>query len=231
MQDPTFLKVYYEDVSRSLISAITYLFGAGVPGDLAEFGTMNGRTASLLAHFLAQLEKHWGSNDTRHGIDRRSLHLFDSFKGLPAPEHEIDANSPHVRAQIWGKGKLRGVSPGRLAEMVQLHLPPEQMRIYEGFFADTLAQIPDTTRFGLVHIDCDFYESAFQVLDALCGRQLLVPGAILLFDDWNCNRGDPAMGERRAWQDILDRYRVSYSDEGSYAGFGHKFIIHGVEAR
>lgn len=229
--EPVFMQILNDEVHRALSNGVSYLFGSGVLGDLAEFGTMTGRTATVLARFLAEVERYWGRNDQRHGIGRRSLHLFDSFSGLPAPEHAIDAASPHVQANIWFEGNLRGVNPEQLAEMVQLHLARDRVKIYQGFFSETLDRIPNATRFGLVHLDCDFYASALQVLDALLGRQLLSPGAILLFDDWNCNRADPAFGERRAWQDMLDKYRIHWSDGGDYSVFGHKLIVHGVEPR
>ena len=229
MSQPVFNQLLLDEINRALVNAIAYIFGAGVAGDVAEFGTMTGRTAGVLAQFLAEIETYWGGSDQQHGIPMRSMHLFDSFEGLPLPSHVIDANSLHVRSQIWDKGLLRGISAEQLATLVEQYLQPERVRIYEGFFVDTLPEIPSESRFALLHIDCDFYESTYQVLDHLFGRRMVSEGAILLFDDWNCNRASPAFGERKAWQDVLEKYCVSYSDEGSYSVFGHKFIVHRIE--
>jgi hypothetical protein len=43
-----------------------------------------------------------------------------------------------------------------------------------------------------------------RTMDALVppfGRGMISEGAVILFDDWNCNRANPAFGERRAWRE------------------------------
>lgn len=230
MDKPVFELMLEDSICRALIHAVTYVIGSGVSGDLAEFGTWTGQTACILARTLNEMDKHWPLQDPNHGIPARHLHLFDSFVGLPEPTHKTDLAAPHVAAQVWQKGKLVGLDAEELSAAVDQFLPSERSVIYEGFFCDTLSAIPADTRFALVHVDCDYYESTFQVLDHLIGHHLLSPGAMLLFDDWNCNHADPLLGERKAWTDILDKYTIHYSDEGSYAVFGHKFIVHTTQS-
>ena len=49
-------------------------------------------------------------------------------------------------------------------------------------------------------IDSDAYESCVEVLDFV--KTFLVPGAILLFDDYNAFNKDARHGERRALQEF-----------------------------
>lgn len=226
---PLFEVMLDDTTARILIHAVHYAIGAGVPGDMVEFGTFSGKTAWVIARTMQEIEAIYPRLDPAHGIAPRKLHLFDSFEGLPAPAHQIDADSPHVQATLWAKGKLTGLSADQLSEVVDQFLPPERSIIYEGFFCDTLPEIAPATKFALVHVDSDFYESAYQILDHLFGNNMISPGAILLFDDWNCNQASPLLGERKAWQDILQKYRIEYSDEGSYGVFGHKFIVHRIQ--
>ena len=104
------------------------------------------------------------------------------------------------------------------------------MRIYEGWFSKTISKFPAGTRLGLLHVDCDLYESAKDVLDYVFSRQMVAEGAINLFDDWNCNRAEPGCGERRAWSEAVARFSVDYSPGGPYGWGGTKFIVHSYKA-
>ena len=55
-----------------------------------------------------------------------------------------------------------------------------------------------TREVAIANLDCDLYASSVQVLDHLLGRRLLPDGAVLLLDDYNCNRANPRFGMRRA---------------------------------
>jgi hypothetical protein len=78
----------------------------------------------------------------------------------------------------------------------------------------------------MVHLDCDLYSSTVEVLDHLFTRGHVAEGAVLFFDDWNCNRSSPQFGQRRAWRETCEKHRVEYSDGGDYAVLGHKFLVH-----
>ena len=88
------------------------------------------------------------------------LFLHDSWEGLPAP---------------WDKGnKVMPAGTFRCA-------PPKLDRttIRRGLFSSTLPY--DFGPLGLVHVDCDLYESARDVL-FLCDANI-VNGTVLLFDE------------------------------------------------
>ncbi|AWK85829.1 hypothetical protein DEW08_02545 [Azospirillum thermophilum] len=137
-----------------------------------------GSSASLLRHALAQatvpgLVLEFGvrrgtSLDHIAGAAGQTVHGFDSFEGLP---------------EGW-------VNTARGALTTGKQLPPVRpnARLHVGWFEDTLpgfmAAHPEPVRF--VNIDSDLYSSARTVLTALAGR--LVPGSILVFDEFIGNR-------------------------------------------
>lgn len=209
------------EIRKSLTLSVTYIHGAGVDGDVAEFGTMTGRTATALARALNQYD---GS---------KRLLLFDSFEGLPAAESVVDRVSPHVRSGVWSGGTCQGVSSEQLRVMCRKHLPDSQISIHEGWFSDSLPAVPKDTRLALLHIDSDLYQSAMDVLNHCFACRMVSRGAAIHFDDWDCNQADPRYGERKAWAEIVDKFAVEFSDCGQYGWGCRKFIIHsyrGIES-
>jgi predicted O-methyltransferase YrrM len=214
------------DVYKTLAKSVTYCFVASVHGDFAEFGTCSGYTASLIAHSVAinarRLEKH----EVAHDSKKRELCLFDSFQGFPDATLPEDINSPHVQSSVWGKGTAKGLSARELKSLCSQFMAPEDICIYEGWYKDTLRTISVERRFAFVHIDCDLFESTFDVLLHLFTQDLLSPGAMMLFDNWFCNMGSPEFGEQKAWQEINKRFDISFTDLGIYGIVGNRKIIH-----
>ena len=58
---------------------------------------------------------------------------------------------------------------------------------------------------AIVHLDCDLYISTKQVLDGLDRHGVMQDGTVLMFDDWNCHRANPAFGQRGALALFLAR--------------------------
>ncbi len=205
-------------VADALFFAVQYVAGAAVQGDVVEFGSMTGRTARVLAAAMAAFA---------HYAPDKTLHLFDSFEGLPRSTSEVDQRSAHVAAGVWGPGTCRGITPEELRARCAEYLSASRFKIYEGWFAKTVSEIAPGTRFALLHVDCDLYQSTLDCLDPLFAGARIAPGAAVLFDDWNCNRAANDFGERRAWAELTRKYAIAQSDWGSYGWSGHKFIVHG----
>ena len=93
-------------------------------------------------------------------------------------------------------------------------------------FKDILPNISLKQRFSIIHINEDLYESAIDVLSNLFKKSQVTEGAVILFDDWNCNYANPMLGERKAFSEICDKYNVKFSDSGSYRVAANRFIIH-----
>jgi O-methyltransferase len=204
------------DIGSTMQRAVQYILGAEVEGDLVEFGTATGFTASALARTLKELERR----------SDRSLWLFDSFEGLPEAAAEADRLSPHVASGVWGKGTCRGLTAQGLMKQVAQFIDQSRVRVNEGWFANTVASIPNTSRFALVHVDGDLYQSAIDCLSPLFERKLLSKGAVIVFDDWNCGRADNNLGERRAWREISETYTAEYEDFGHQSWAGRSIILH-----
>lgn len=202
-------------VAEALSSAVDYVNSTRVTGHLAEFGVGSGWTATMLARSM-------------RGRPIRQFHLFDSFEGLPQATSEVDLATPMVKDGIWGTGTCNWkMTPELLARSLARFRDSLELRIYAGWFSKTIPDVPEGTKFALVHIDCDLYQSTVDVLDGLFGRCMLSPGAILLFDDWCCNACSPDLGQQKAWREMAAKYRVQYMDYGFYSYAGKKMIIHG----
>ncbi len=198
---------------------VQYVVGAAVEGDIAEFGTHSGRTARMISMAMKYYQT------------EKQLHLFDSFEGMPDTRNPVDLDNAHVKSGVWGKGELRGISPEELRNGCAKFIKPEAIMIYKGWFSETLANIPNRTRFGMIHVDSDLYSSAFEVLDYLFKTRAVSEGALVFFDDWNCNRASNNHGERKAWKEIIDLYTVSCEDMGGYGWAARKFVVHSYSAR
>jgi O-methyltransferase len=209
-----------KEIARTLTLSVMYINSADVKGDIAEFGTMGGFTARTLANAMVF--------DPRYQPNQplRKLRLFDSFEGLPEITSTIDLASQHVKSGTWSKGGCRILSANQLRTMVEAIIPPSRVQIHEGWFADTVKQLPDDTRFALIHFDGDLYSSTMDALVPCFERGFVSKGAAICFDDWNCNEADPDAGERKAWADLVSRFKIVASHCGDYSIQGTKFIIH-----
>jgi O-methyltransferase len=217
---------YKRAAVEKLAESVDYVTWAAVEGDIAEFGTHSGLTATVLAYSMTRVEtlRNWHIRELN--LPTRSLLLFDSFEGFPQAESDIDASSPSVLSGSWAAGKAVDKTPVQLMEMCSAHIDHRRISIHRGWFKDSLPRLSRETRFALVHIDCDLYSSTMDVLTDLFEKERFADGCVLLFDDWNCNRASPDFGERRAWVECVARYAPRFSDCGQYGPMGHQFIIH-----
>jgi len=218
-------------VFEALAMGIEYVYSAGVPGHVAEFGTMSGATATTLASAMNDADTRYGLSEQMHGIDRRSLFLFDSFEGLPKTTNAIDAASPHVKTDVWGPGVATGLTADELHEACASILQPDRVHVVPGWFDQTLPSFPTDLRFAVVSIDCDLYESTVSVLEYLLGKRTYSDGCAVFFDDWYCNRGSPEFGEQQAWAEFTAKYHIKFTDWGPYSAMGRKFILHRPDGR
>jgi O-methyltransferase len=199
-----------------------YLTGTGIVGDILEFGTLRGYTARVIANLMKEF-----------GYAGR-LHLFDSFEGLPDIYSPVDQQSYEVAVnKVWLSGLMacRKDIPLRIEKALVKIIPAAQLKIIKGYFEDTLeSHLPDSQA-ALIHVDCDLYASAKFVLSKVLASDLLQDGCLLLFDDFNCNRANPYMGERRALAEIFaSQERFAYSPFFSYGWHGQVFFVHDLEA-
>lgn len=213
-------------VYEALELGVEYAYGCAVLGDIAEFGTMSGSTAVILAKAMKELSERYREANVMHNIGERKLFLFDSFQGLPQTSNVIDTMSPHVASKVWGPGVARGLTAAELHTACAQVLGSANVRVIPGWYNETLPKLSRELRFALVSIDCDLYESTSAVLEFLLGQKTYSDGCAVFFDDWYCNRGSPQFGEQRAWAESIRKYNVQFTDWGPYACVGRKFILH-----
>ena len=113
----------------------------------------------------------------------RLVHGFDSFEGLP---------------ESWFLGR----EPGRFSTGGRLPLCRNNVRLYKGWFHQTLPPFlrKQTRAFSFVHIDSDLYSSARDIL--YLARDRFVAGTVLVFDEY-FNYPGWEQHEFRAFQEFI----------------------------
>jgi O-methyltransferase len=211
------------EIAKAITLSVAYTNSAAVVGDIAEFGTMGGFTARTIATAMVFDPRRQPTSPLRQ------LRLFDSFEGLPEITSDVDKKAPHVVSGAWRQGGCKVLGANELRAMVGGVISPDRFTVHEGWFADTVKALPPETRLAMVHFDGDLYQSTMDALEPCFGRGLISPGAVFLFDDWNCNHADPSYGERRAWSDLADRFHIKATHCGDYSELGTKFIVHSYD--
>lgn len=147
--------------NRAQVLYERFLDALALPGDVAEFGVYRGETAlALLAH-------------VPHG---KTLHLFDTFAGLPAltPEDEPERpGSPH-----GGGPHVYGTSTDIVRASLDGH---GSFRLYAGEIGTFTGTFDASLCFA--HVDADLYAGTRDAL-AICRRRV-VPGGIVVVDDYD----------------------------------------------
>lgn len=89
-------------------------------------------------------------------------------------------------AELWGFDSFRGLPedwkfPKGTFAQKQPPMPPEGVRVVVGLFEETLPCWAPHKPITFVHLDCDLYTGASQVLAHVAPH--LAPGAVLVLDD------------------------------------------------
>lgn len=145
------------DRLENLAAALS--FTLRLPGEMAELGVYRGGSAKLISYIIPE----------------KTLHLFDTFTGLPyteSPEHNPTGHD---------------LSEGRFATSlteVAAYLGDRQVIFHEGVFPASAKGLEELS-FSFVHIDCDLYQSAKDAIAWFWPR--MIKGGIMFFDDYGCD--------------------------------------------
>ena len=125
----------------------------------------------------------------------RLVHGFDSFEGLP----EDWAGNKDPKGQYSTGGRLPKVPPN--------------VRLHRGWFSDTLPGFlrEHAEDVSFMHVDCDLYSSARDVLAATAGR--LREGTVIVLDDY-FNFPGWRNHEFKALQELVARTGMEYDYVG-----------------
>ena len=108
----------------------------------------------------------------------RTLWLFDRFVGMPRPSEKDGAKAAAKWRPDWCASTIEDV--GRALNA--LAVPPDQVRVVGGDFADTFGAV-DVGPVALLHLDADWYEST-----KLCLARFLpdvAPDGVVIVDDYH----------------------------------------------
>jgi hypothetical protein len=169
-----------------------YLFETGMKGHYLEFGTFYG--GGFVKNFA-----HLG------GILKGSFYGFDSFQGLPEVPQEETAFSGGKF--VLGNYSCNEASFKLIIEFCGVDM--NRVKTVSGFYETSLRGKTGfdygigTESVSVCVIDCDIKEATQDVLTFV--TPLLQPGALIYFDDWLLTRGSPAVGERAAALEWLEK--------------------------
>jgi hypothetical protein len=148
----------------------------GATGLFVEFGVHKGASITRIATLCPD----------------RTIHGFDSFRGLP----EDWAGTDHLAGHFDEKGALPKV--------------PANVVLHPGWFQQSIPawKAAHPGPIALCHIDCDLYSSTVTIFTELEDR--FRPGTILLFDEYF---GYPGWrhGEHKAFHEMLARTGFAYT--------------------
>jgi len=151
----------------------------GIDGDLAEVGVYRGGSARVICEAKAD----------------KTLHLFDTFKGMPEVNEAIDRHR---------RGDFDDTSLGA----VQTYLAGfGEVRFYPGLFPESAADLAGSpTRFSFVNLDVDLYESTLSGLAFFYPRlsrngfllshdyrAITCPGVKRAFDEFFADKPEPVI--------------------------------------
>lgn len=183
-------------------------------GDYLEFGVFQGASFAQAFTTIHNVCRYWGTFQDDPSILARGhspehrekvrqvwndmrFFAFDSFQGLPAPSG-LDR-----RSQDFSSGQYSCALDGFLENLRKERVDLNKVVAVPGWFEETCAkatiQKHSMKTASIVHIDCDLYESAKVVLKFI--EPLMTDGTVLIFDDWYCFRGNPDLGEQRAFRE------------------------------
>ncbi|HSX29197.1 MAG TPA: TylF/MycF/NovP-related O-methyltransferase [Candidatus Saccharimonadales bacterium] len=136
-----------------------------VPGDIVEFGCYIGTTSLFIRRLL----------DEAGESSARTLHVYDSFEGLP-PKTMPDESPAGTQ---FAAGALRVSKKELLAQFRAADLTPPV--VHKGWF-NQLAPVDIPPSIAFAYLDGDFYDSIATSLNLVWPR--LSPGAVVLVDDY-----------------------------------------------
>jgi hypothetical protein len=194
--------------SSVIYKAAEIISAEQVEGDYLEFGVFRGSTLiqafhTIRASYRARAADATGIHDAdyrrrvRDLWDRTRFFAFDSFQGLPPLE------GADRQTQDFAKGKFACSKEDFFGNLRANGVDMTKVVAVPGWFAETCSE--ETKRrhemkaAAIVHVDCDLYESTRIALKFI--ESVLVDGTVLIFDDWYSFRGNPALGEQRAFRE------------------------------
>ncbi len=125
-----------------------------IKGDIAEVGVYKGGSAKLICE----------------AMEYKTLHLFDTFQGLPDLSNQDDSNQFQ-----------KGFFSASLDEVKKYLKNYKNVCFYQGLFPSTAEPIKNT-KFSFVHLDVDLYQSTLESVKFFYPR--MSKGGIIISHDY-----------------------------------------------
>lgn len=183
-------------------------------GDYYEFGIFNGYTF-LYAQKIAQYLN----------LGKIKFFGFDSFKGLPKIK-----GRDKTEYYAYYRGELSYSKERVIKNLDSRGVNWDKTFLVKGFFENSLNEETRKKyrmdKISVALIDCDLYSSAVEVLNFI--KDMIIDKTILIFDEYDSIifRGDKEKGERRAFEEFLEKNKNLTAEYFISIGTGRAFIIH-----
>jgi len=142
---------------------------SNLEGDMAEVGVYQGGSAKIICE----------------AKDKRTLHLFDTFEGLP----QVSEKDTHFGVKYWKDGEFRNTSEDTVRDYLSKY---KNVYLHKGKFPETVEPVKNS-KFSFVHLDVDLYQSTLDCLEFFYPR--LIKGGIILTHDYHTNGVQSAFKE------------------------------------
>lgn len=186
-------------------SCIVDVKRTGVEGDLIDCGVLRGGTSIFMA------------GACRHYELDRLIYVADSFQGLPPPSvressfarefwHEYADRLPEYNLQCLAS------KDDVVSNFSKYDLLSEKVKFIEGWFSQTLKSLPPSTKFSLVRIDVDWYQSTLDAITAT--YPFLSDGGYIIIDDYLLEGCKAAVDEYRETEGITAPIQLADEQNG-----------------
>lgn len=178
------------DICRSTLNR-------GILGDFVECGVYAGAHCAVMAKAIVE----WRRSNCDKEWDWKCVHLFDSFRGLPAATPNDEEIWAHHKAKT---GEASCSLEDVQANMLRWRIPEDVLVYHPGWFEDTIptAVLSETDPakrindgIAVLRLDADLYASTKVCMDYL--YPLVNRGGWVIVDDWNLT------GCRKAVQEVV----------------------------
>ena len=143
-----------------------------IGGDVCEFGVAQGGTTALIANEVRDFDV--------------TLHLFDSFEGLPQPSEK-----DRLKDDIFSLGSIEAyfstmASPENvvISRLKAITFPSDRYIIHKGFIDQVMDRDENLpVKVSFAYVDFDLYEPIKTALNYL--HTVTVKGSIIIVDDYD----------------------------------------------
>lgn len=204
-----FRSSYVADNAKMYLHATNLLKMNHMDPNIFEFGVGSGGTSSIL---------YWLNK--RENQKEPKLFLFDTFEGLP----EAEGIDKHPQ---WKKGAWSFSTQDVKNFYGSIKIPENSYQFVKGLYSESLTKDLQlklsSHKAGIIHIDCDYYESTIQALEFM--YPMIQEGTVILCDDYYCFNGSLEKGEAAALTEFSAKYQVQLNRWHVYSNHGQAFII------